>query len=121
MCKYRDGCDADSSEHLFDQSVSIIERLHHQTLLSGHLREKKEAFNTPSQKEMRSSKMSVTYWSTVQTLIVQQVLLKDCLFTGQLLLGHLLQRHSSSCNSDIAFNIFLDKHFHLLSCLYVYN
>lgn len=106
MCKYRDGCDADSREHLFDQSVSIIERLHHQTLLSGDLREKKEGFNTPAQKEMTSSKMSVTYWSTVQTLVVQQVLLKDGLFTGQLLLGHLLQKHSSSCDSDIAFNIF---------------
>lgn len=50
--------------------------------------------------------MSVTYWSTVQTLVVQQVLLKDGFFTGQLLLGHLLQKHSSSRDSDIAFNIF---------------
>lgn len=53
---------------------------------------------------MRSSKMLVTYWSTMHTLVVQQVLLKDGLFTGQLLLGHLLQRHSSSCNSDVALN-----------------
>lgn len=35
---YRDGRDADSGEHLFDQSVAVVERLHHQTLLSGHLR-----------------------------------------------------------------------------------
>lgn len=42
MCTYCDGGDADSSEHLFDQSVAIIERLHHQALLSGHLREKKK-------------------------------------------------------------------------------
>ena len=40
MCTYCDRCDADSGEHLFDQSVAIIERLHHQTLLSGHLRER---------------------------------------------------------------------------------
>ncbi len=39
MCTYCDRCDADSGEHLFDQSVAIVQRLHHQTLLSGHLGE----------------------------------------------------------------------------------
>lgn len=38
-----DWCDADSGEHLLDQSVAIVERLHHQSLLSGHLR-KNELF-----------------------------------------------------------------------------
>ncbi len=39
-------------------------------------------------------RMRVTYWSTVQALVVQQVLLQDRLLTGQLLLSHLLQRQT---------------------------
>lgn len=39
LCTYCYRCDADSGEHLFNQSVAIIERLHHQTLLSGCLGE----------------------------------------------------------------------------------
>lgn len=46
VCTYCDRCDADSGEHLFDQSVAVVERLHHQTLLSGHLREKEKQVKT---------------------------------------------------------------------------
>lgn len=38
----------------------------------------------------------VSHRSAVQTLVVQQVLLQDCLLTGQLLLCHLLQRDTQS-------------------------
>lgn len=39
-CTRRDRGDADSCEHLLDQSVAIVQRLHHQALFSGHLIQK---------------------------------------------------------------------------------
>ncbi len=79
MCTYCDRCDADSGEHLFDQSVAIVERLHHQTLLSGDLTDREgETLNvseTYRTNEIHTVQLSVTYRSTVQALIVQQVLL----------------------------------------------
>lgn len=36
---YYDGGDADTGEHLFDQTISVIQGLYNQALLSGHLQE----------------------------------------------------------------------------------
>lgn len=44
MCTYNDRSDADSGQHLLDQSVAIVQGLHHHALLSGHLRERREEF-----------------------------------------------------------------------------
>lgn len=44
--------------------------------------------------KVKYMRTSVTYRSTMQALIVQQVLLQDRLLTGQLLFSHLLQRRT---------------------------
>lgn len=36
---YYDGGDADTGEHLLDQTISVIQGLNNQALLSGHLQE----------------------------------------------------------------------------------
>lgn len=45
-CTRRDRGDADSCEHLFDQSVAIVQRLHHQALFSGHLSQNRRGKKT---------------------------------------------------------------------------
>lgn len=93
MCTYNDRGDADSGQHLLDQSVAIVQGLHHHALLSGHLRRKGfrgSGVSSGSNAAELMQSVLAAHRSTVETLVVQQVLLEDRLLARQLLLGHLL-------------------------------